>query len=163
MDTEANTQTNTESIDGKGSDSNTSRMAICPNCGSAFVYCLDEESDYIVCTKCGSECVRTNYTQAEWDARKPKDRKSITDAVAASPLPASKWVTFVHVLCNFILVLGPLWSVIKGLMLISADRDGITVMLVGTLVSFVSVSGIKVMLEVAADIRVIRNRLTGRF
>lgn len=144
---------------------------LCPKCGSTYG---QEKSDSIkVCSDCNVKTVFSGFTDEEWynksfaerntiaaDMRKEAEKQGIEFEKPIAPSAEAKgsmWIGMLDTILNAVIVLGILVSVIGGGILIGTiGFGGLLVMVLGVILTLLSVAVSKVLIGVASDIRTIR-------
>lgn len=164
-------------------DSNVKMMYFCPSCGSVL-----GSQKPCFCVKCGAEMVASPYKATRWidmtteerdaaakqwiglspaertafiesGALEAQQKKPVTQT-APPPPSTSSWVSLLRGTAYIIMIAGILASLIVGFsMLKRTPLMGIAVLIIGILVSVISVAGLMVFLDMASDISKIRQLL----
>lgn len=131
---------------------------ICPSCGS--VYILEEKGR---CRNCGTDLIPMQISERKWNSMsRSKQQRTVEwylKTYSASYSGKSGWVSFLRTLSIIQIVLGCIVSVVLGVTLgaLLGGVAGFAIALVGFLLSFGSAAMTMVFLDIAADIRSIRN------
>ena len=131
---------------------------ICPKCGSIFI--LMEEG---LCRNCKTELISMRISERKWSSMSRSKQRRTAEwylkTYSTSYAGKSGWVSFLRTISIIQIVLGCLVSIILGVTLsvFLGNVTGFAIALVGFLLSFGSAAMLMVFLDIAADIRSIRN------
>ena len=163
--------------------SNQRDVYICPVCRTSWFSAVQCK-----CSKCGHDTARSACTEAQWktmsDEEKSKVKEetlqkwnALSDAervklghAAPAPVPSgnpadsasssSGWISALRAFVYVVLVVGILGSLIAGLVILGdAPAVGLLIMIGGIIVSILSAAAVMVFLDMATDVRAIRQLL----
>lgn len=164
-------------------ESEVKTMYFCPSCGSVM-----GSKKPCNCGKCGTEMLVSPFQATQWIdmsseerdaavknwlALSPAERATVMESresaaqhkkeaaqTAAPSSSASSWVSLLRGCAYFIMIAGILASLIIGFsMMKRTPLVGIAVLIIGILVSLLSVAGLMVFLDMASDLSKIQQHI----
>lgn len=145
---------------------------ICPKCGTVYDGGTKES---LPCVKCGAGVVYSGFLSKEFNALSPEEQRKIINNFKSVDVRSkithkgrSFWISFVDTILDIFIVLGILASITGGVILIAEDVGdigwllGLLAMVLGIILTLLSVALMKIIIGAASDLNYIKRYLESR-